>query len=1195
MNLKQYIDGQGANDWSLSKESGSAGKLTLRFRVLKGEQDTHTETVGATISGDDYSYTLNDVSREYTPQGYDVTQTWTDGLQTLEEVPCFLRKNLPASARIATLSAARWGLTALVSCADVLEACSTAAAQAGITLDYSGVNAGNVQVPLIDNGSTIGAVLTQLYRYIPNMTTRVNGSTVSVCGGQGELTSAATRAQGVVECSPAMKTGTLTVGSTAVDLAEVYAANANSQRPLNWNANCTRLICDALVDCEEADAMAAGRYIFLAAREAGATGNDITLSLSGVSPEGTAATAKLYLPNDLTQAGSISDGVTTVELEEAVGTNATASVQLAFQQGVWPEFGLLWNDVSLINSLWEHELSAENVADWVAFLNSDAEGGLQGVAVASVDAGVLTFTAVGRYSGAAGNALQVQAYAPSPFTGSPQFSGGADGGRTVGDIVDAINDEDDFPFTASGGAIGAKASGSAEIAARTSYTGCTVAIYRAGEIVVQKGISGSFATLQALVDAINAQAAIAEHVTLSTDGQVLTVTATEEGAAGNELEFIVRWLFNPIKTYRIALAGGADAQGVVLTAKETGSNGNGIGVRADGCFGSAGQFSGGTDANEEPYSITPFSGGGGQDIRAAYEGLLGMQAREQLPENWAITHHAIESTQGNQPPTCVIGVTSSSLGGQNIAFRVPDEANEYQRGALIVDVNIERTKNAQIERESWQYDPERAKKLARQEIRNELRNMNAQREQTQPWMMVKGSPLPPGWHIASGSVNMRMPLGDKEIAVWKRFWTQFGAFKVLKEIEGIGFGTPYMFPVNAEDAYPPDEAPDFEETAPVMGKPMAPSILETSNTPANYKILAPAENVHILTEGSFPASSKAGANIGGLKFYKGCLKQYVYIKSEPSGVDKETLLDFFKGSCEIGNEILRFTCLKLEATFINRRKKRYQTGTNKLAPSDPDYNEDVDGGAGWHITGDRTEEDPEPDTGLTKTDYIEAAKAFLAACQNTGTAGKTEEITARVIDGDFDPSMSVDDVFATVGMANAASGGYTYNASTHEITARGNAGQAENLELDDFLTRRRAIKEALWLDWREQYQNVTESEPRERKEEEEEYPLEPWEIQQEKEKESYPMVSPSVNASAGVSNEAMPLNPFQVYADGEKWYINEGEIASPDGPIYCEKKEIPAGVWRAGRRFYVKAVYDRAQGKYVARYKYHDKATQDDE
>lgn len=1185
MNLKQFIEGQAPNEWSIEKRSGEAGTLSLRWHVLHGETDTHTEAAGSKVSGSDYNYTLTATDKTLDAAGgYDVGYSYGDAYRALSDIPCFLRRNLPGSARARMVRASMWGLTNLVSAADVLAACSTAAAQAGITLDFSGVNAGDIMVPLVDNGSTIGGVLDNLARFIPNLTTRVEGSTVTLCGGQGELTSAATYARAVVECSPDMKSGTLTVGSTVVDLAGVYAANAASLEPLNWYVNCARLICDALADCAEADAMQQGRYIFLTARVPGAAGNDITLTLSGVPAGGAAARAVVTPGEDLDAAGALTDGVNEVELEES-GTRATGYLiyYVPGGQGFTVDGKFLTSpaddDVMSVEA-WNAQLRAAGCP--VECVSAEEATGDDEVQV-NVRALVL---------GTAGNAITLEPDAGNSVSGET-LEGGEGGGRTLGDLVEAVNDETDFPFTAA--AAGAAASGSAEIAARTKYTGCAVSVKRGGVVLATANIVASgLNSLAAFVEAFNGNDVLTAHVALSADGQVLTATAAAAGAAGNGTEVTLMWVA-PRTIYILTLAGGVDGEEILLTAKEAGSAGNGIGVHASGCFGVAGQFRGGADASGVSYGVTPFSGGGGTDVRAAYDGLLGQRARQDLPEGWKITRHVVNTDAGNKAPTAVIGVTSGRLGGQNVVFKVPEDASEYQEGALVVDVDIDRTREPQVERESWEYDP--TKEGARRDILRQAERDNRLREDTQKWMTVKGTPIPAGLAVAGGAVKMNIPhVKDRE--KWQRFWAQFGAFKVLGEItEGFAFGKPYFFPIAAEEAYPTDGgAPEFEEATRIGA--LRPPVREFSNVPANYKLLTPADNMHLLVEGSFPASSKAGGNVGGLHFCKGCLKQYVFIDGNLEGISKEQATAFFKGSYKFKGKTRRFTCLKVEGTFIDRRRKRFQEGTNKRAPEDPDYNEDIDGGRGWHVIGERTEDDPEPQQGLSKADYIAAAKEYLAACGNMGTAGRTEEISAHVVGGDFDPGLTVDDVFAVLGMAPAASGGYSYESSSREVTARGSAGQAANFELEDFLTRRRAVKEAAWLDWKERHKDAVEAKERERDTaggaEPPEYPLTPLEWQAEREKDNYPMVSPSISASAGVSNEDAPLNPFQVYADGEKWFINEGEIASARyGVLKFPTTEITS-IWQANRSFYVK-VAPKSGGGWKLVVKYHDNTEEEEE
>lgn len=1184
MNLKQFIEGQAPNEWSIEKRSGEAGTLSLRWHVLHGETDTHTEAAGSKVSGSDYNYTLTATDKTLDAAGgYDVGYSYGDAYRALSDIPCFLRRNLPGPARARMVRASMWGLTNLVSAADVLAACSTAAAQAGITLDFSGVNAGDIMVPLVDNGSTIGGVLDNLARFIPNLTTRVEGSTVTLCGGQGELTSAATYARAVVECSPDMKSGTLTVGSTVVDLAGVYAANAASLEPLNWYVNCARLICDALADCAEADAMQQGRYIFLTARVPGSAGNSIALSLTGVQAGGSAARAVVTPGEDLDAAGWISDGVNSVELEAAEGAHATGWLKIVLAPIA--DIGLYIGGVHVVT---DHDTATP--AEWAAAINA-ADCGVDAEAD-TVDTVKINLTA--RVPGVAGNEITIGATDWTERSGET-LTGGEPGGRTLGDLVEAINEPDDpevdFPFTAA--TEGTAASGSAVF--NRAFTSARVTVSRGGTRLAQVTLSGFSSGAGGLATAINGNSTLAGLVHATSEGSTLTLAAAQSGAAANGTEVEVLAFSLPALTRTITLAGGSGGSGIVLTANEAGSDGNGIGVYASGCFGVAGQFRGGADASGVSYGVTPFSGGGGTDVRAAYDGLLGQRARQDLPEGWKITRHVVNTDAGNKAPTAVIGVTSGRLGGQNVVFKVPEDASEYQEGALVVDVDIDRTREPQVERESWEYDP--TKEGARRDILRQAERDNRLREDTQKWMTVKGTPIPAGLAVAGGAVKMNIPhVKDRE--KWQRFWAQFGAFKVLGEItEGFAFGKPYFFPIAAEEAYPTDGgAPEFEEATRIGA--LRPPVREFSNVPANYKLLTPSDNMHLLVEGSFPASSKAGGNVGGLHFCKGCLKQYVFVDGNLEGITKEQATAFFKGSYKFKGKTRRFTCLKVEGTFIDRRRKRFQEGTNKRAPEDPDYNEDIDGGRGWHVIGERTEDDPEPQQGLSKADYIAAAKEYLAACGNMGTAGRTEEISAHVVGGDFDPGLTVDDVFAVLGMAPAASGGYSYESSSREVTARGSAGQAANFELEDFLTRRRAVKEAAWLDWKERHKDAVEAKERERDTaggaEPPEYPLTPLEWQAEREKDNYPMVSPSISASAGVSNEDAPLNPFQVYADGEKWFINEGEIASARyGVLKFPTTEITS-IWQANRSFYVK-VAPKSGGGWKLVVKYRDNTEEEEE
>lgn len=1150
MNLNEYIEGQAPYGWSLEKESGEGGTLSLRWRVLHGETDTHTAVLGSKAVGEGFSYTLK--GREKTEDaagGVEVSYGYRDALRELADVPCYLRTNLPLRAKFATAAAVRWGLTAMVDAADVLEACAAAAARAGITLDYSGLDAGLISVPLLDNGSSVGEVLDEVGRRVPNYTTRVVGNTVSVCGGRGELLGEATRATAVIQCSPAMKEGTLTVGTTVVDLAGVYAQNRARAVPLNWYSSCARLIGDALADCAEADAMVQGLYIFLTAREAGAAGNDIALAYNGTPAGGTKATARLGLPANLGQAGMLTDGENTVELEAAEGTPAVGTLYYEME-GQGFEVGGSDHYFAPPPAIFVMDEDA-----WTAAME-DAGCPARCTAVTR-GPGDFAYAATieALEGGTAGNSITLVPDAGNRVSGET-LEDGADGARDIEDLVDAINEPEDpeveFPFTA--GTVGG-------VAASVTVAGEG---WRVRYVTLYADAGGGSTFPIATLDAGHVVESVQEFLDLVNGGQgyvgawhdgdnvVIEATSDEyAGAAGNALSV-------ELDGDELAFSGGRDD--ILLTAKVAGIAGNGIGVQAGGCFGTAGQFSGGTDASGLPCVLTPFSGGGGTEVRAPYDGLLGMRARQDLPDNFLVERRTVRYDAGDLAPTCVVGV--QGVGGvQSVVFTVPAGASPYQAGALVVDVEVSRAANPQRERKSWEYDPEKAKELARRDVRLQAQDFNRRRERVQPWMTVKGAPIPSG--------------GSAEVLC--EFWGQFGAFATLKKCTGAGltFGKMSFKPKAATDAYPPEAAPNFEEAKHRLpGGMLGPSILEHSNVPANYQALTFADNLHLLVEGSFPASSKAGANVGGLRFCFGTLTQKVRVTGTVTGLTNEEGCEFFSGGDKNG----RYAILEVEGVFINRAWKRFQTGTNKQDTSDPDYDEDRDAGegAGWFILGDRLEDDPQPEQGLTLADYKEAAAAFLEACGKRGEDGRTEEVSAHVQGGVFDTSLTVDDVFAALDMEPAASGGFSYDAETRTLTARGCAGQRANFELDDFLTQRRAAKAAAWLDWKERHKDAVENEPRDGDgagDIEVSYPLTPQEVQEEKEKESYPMVSPSINAQLSTNKHAKPLQPFEIYADGQDWYMNEGKMVTPGGVLVFPRTQLSGNP--RNYDYFVRDVYDK--------------------
>lgn len=1172
MTLTEYLEGlaaDGAVDWTLERDALNGAGLSVDFHVCRGEADTHTEVLGTEVYGPGWYFRLTDrVVTDDALGNRDVRFSWGDAKAVLDMVPCFVMRHLPAEVRGAVSAALRWGHTPLIPADALLSSAAEAAEAAGFSVSFDGVSGGAVRIPFSGSGATIGQVIDSVARWLPNLTLRVTGRNVDCAGGAGVPQGA--RATARVYTSPNMKVGTLTVGSTVVDLAEVYERNARQVEPLNWFAHHAALIAAELAFCKEARVMRAGNVLYLTAREPGAEGNSITLTLTGVVPQSLAAHAALHAAEDLTQAGSLTDGENEVELEAVEGTAASGWIK--FMLAPLADIGLYIGGVHVAT---DHDSATP--AEWAAAVSA-ADCGVEAEVDAVDDAKI---NLVARVGGTAGNDIAIGATDWTSRSGET-LEGGADGERTLGDLVDAINGEADFPFTAAQD--GAAASGSAVF--NRAFTSARVTVSLGGVQLAQVTLSGFSSGVGGLAAAINGDSTLAGLVHAAGEGSTLNLAAAQHGEAANGTVVEVMAFSLPLLTRTVTLAGGVDGEGIVLTAKEAGADGNDLNVRADGCFGYAGAFQGGADASGVVGRVVPFSGGSGGGGYVPAGGKIGTRSTVELDTSgWVVTRRSVSQGEGKCVPPCVILMQRN-----RIVHRIPAGASEYAPGALIVDVPFNPDGgDGGFGVYGEAHEPER---LA---VREVVRESNKRQERDKDWMLVKGSPVPAGWVLGTAGVRLdRAFAGPRER--WRRFWAQFGAFERLADLgEAPGaavpawaVGQPVFFPVDAAAAYPPEDAPVFAEAKVPLGRPLAPATRETSNVPANYKVLGPGDNVHLLVEGSFPASSKAGANVGGLRFFKGCLMQYFFVgdAGNITGWTRQELDEFFEGTCEINGVQVRYTCLKVEGVFINRRKKRFQVGTNRQAPGDPDFNEDRDGGTGWFRIGE-VEEEEELSAELGLEDYVQAAEEYWRAAQDAGTDGSVQVDVARV--RGFNADATLDDVFAALGL-EGVQGSMSYSAAAGRLSVSCTGSQRDALGIDDFLQRIQAEKQERWL---EQYEREFEELEGDRREDEQGAP--DWgAMQDEKEKRSYPMVSPSIQASKGVEKAGRPLNPFQVFMDGNTVYINGGVLPVPGGAIYCDKKEIPTSLWQKNRHFYVKAEYDRAEGKWVARYKYHDKPQEDE-
>lgn len=447
------------------------------------------------------------------------------------------------------------------------------------------------------------------------------------------------------------------------------------------------------------------------------------------------------------------------------------------------------------------------------------------------------------------------------------------------------------------------------------------------------------------------------------------------------------------------------------------------------------------------------------------------------------------------------------------------------------------------------------------------------------WMLVKGRAVPTGWEMASDGKAVDMCEEAKGDGEWLGFWASFASCRILKRISPgcLAFGTPVFEVVPGAEAYPDDSDSDGDDSgaAPSSGK-LQSVYGEDDGVPANYKEDWKGEDkLYVLHSGSFPAGAKARDNVSGLRFCHGTLKQFVWVKSKYSGTaSAKEAQAFFSGvMLDKDKKERHYICLKLESVFINRRRKRYQVGTNALGADDPD----VETGSGDDGDSDASG-DSSLDNGLKMADYYTALYEYYKA---TRALGQPEvEVSLYGVEGYVPGVTPLSAVFATLGVDYTAAR-VTWNAADKTLTASNR--RKDILGVDDLLQRQTLGKQSA----------VSSASNARMGSGPEDYGDQPGggDNPGGGEEEGYPMVSPSISVSLVVEAQAQQLEPFQIYTDdeGEHW-INGGVLPGPAGLIRVEPTNIESA-WQENREFYVRARWDSGQRKYVAKVLYHSKET----
>ena len=419
-------------------------------------------------------------------------------------------------------------------------------------------------------------------------------------------------------------------------------------------------------------------------------------------------------------------------------------------------------------------------------------------------------------------------------------------------------------------------------------------------------------------------------------------------------------------------------------------------------------------------------------------------------------------------------------------------------------------------------------------------------------MIVRGHKVPDGW-LNNG--NMKVATGAPE--VHRKFWSHFPGMRALAKTNAacLRFGAAIFEAVPLEDAYPVSEEDEDNEDAP--GQPenytefVASGITDTS--------------IYAHYDGSFPASSEGRDNVSGLKFCRGVLKQYVWLGSDYAGeLTEEKWKEFFSGSATFtdGDEKkkTRYALLTLECNFINRRRKVYKVGTNEVVPGDPDYMEVPE------------DEQSKPSSGATDADYIAAASDYFDATRKLFYDGS---IALHGVRGYLPAKIDSSNLNIVGGRSEWAS------MNTPIVRAEWNPAQ-RTLELST------GSPEILTIDERVQRQQIGRQSSMGTGTS---FVYPPSIVQLpddsgETEPQSYPMISPSINATVSVTKAGKPLNPFELYEDEDgKTYLNEGTLVAPGGKIIdFPVTDISEDVVKyPNAKFSVRCEYDYAQREWVAK------------
>lgn len=431
-----------------------------------------------------------------------------------------------------------------------------------------------------------------------------------------------------------------------------------------------------------------------------------------------------------------------------------------------------------------------------------------------------------------------------------------------------------------------------------------------------------------------------------------------------------------------------------------------------------------------------------------------------LPHNAPIQQIGLTARPDLVPPVCAL------VGGDT--FQFPDGVDVRTPGAFIYPVPID------LDDDSWRSGG----------------RPNSQK------MVVRGVPIPERTRFERGREEYQYSAITSEGDVYKFLSRFFPQYKPL--LGACDAGAPVMSFVTrkelAAEAQAEAEANGDEDAADLPAN--------YSDTPQNWSAMEGGNGIYVMTEGSFPASSRSTRNLRGLRWCKGSITLMLRLpfsnrNSVPEAL-REAVPALFPGKLrykdENGKDLSAWVArLTVDATFINRRVRIYDAATARPCSTDPNY-------------------DPNEDDKPTVTDY----RAALVAYYNASRAVPYEGSVNLLHDGSLMPEELTGRPLTILGKRpewetmNAVVRSVTWDYQQRKLSL--SVGSRAVLDFDEYLGRRMLAKQSR----REATQRMV-------------VPFDVSDPDSKKKRESEMSVSPGVTASVAAAANGRPRKPFTLY------------------------------------------------------------------